>query len=108
MMSFFNRKHCKNTHKLILVITNLDKLHPLDAPGADGDHGEADGGANNAVSPRDGQFEKGGNQLPDGRPWETDAQISDIFQAFHRLFSFPPTLSHTKCCSGKPLIHAVN
>lgn len=42
-------------------ITDLDKLHPLYSLGADGHHGEADGGANNAVSPRDGQFEEGGD-----------------------------------------------
>lgn len=43
------------------AITNLDKLHPLHSLGADGHHGEADGGANNAVSPRDRQFEEGGD-----------------------------------------------
>lgn len=41
--------------------TNLDELHPLDSFGADGHHGEADGGANNAVSPRNRQFEEGGD-----------------------------------------------
>lgn len=43
------------------AITNLDELHPLYSLGANGDHGEADGGANNAVSPRDRQFEEGGD-----------------------------------------------
>lgn len=47
------------------LVTNFDKLHPLHALGADGDHGETDGGSNDAVSPRDGQFEEGGDQLPD-------------------------------------------
>ena len=61
-----------NTDKLVSnkpnFITDLDELHPLYALGADGHHGEADGGANNAVSPRDGQFEEGGDELPDGGP----------------------------------------
>lgn len=46
------------------AFTNLNKLNPLYTPGADGHHGEADGGTNNAVSARDGQFEKGCNELP--------------------------------------------
>lgn len=41
--------------------TDLNELHPLDSFGADGHHGEADGGTNNAVSPRNGQFEEGGD-----------------------------------------------
>lgn len=42
-------------------VTDLDELHPLDSLGADGHHGKADGGANNAVSPRDWQLEEGGD-----------------------------------------------
>lgn len=42
-------------------VTDLDELHPLDSLGADGHHGEADGGANNAVSPGDGQLEERGD-----------------------------------------------
>lgn len=51
---------CRDTHTK-KAITNLDELHPLYALCPDGHHGEADGGANNAVSPRDGQFEEGGD-----------------------------------------------
>lgn len=57
-------RHCKHAQTGLtqpLAITNLDKLHPLHAPGADGHHGEADSCANNAVSPRDRQFEEGGD-----------------------------------------------
>lgn len=43
------------------AITNLNKLHPLYSLGADGYHGETNGGANNAVSPRDRQFEERGD-----------------------------------------------
>lgn len=42
-------------------VTDLDELHPLDSLGADGHHGEADGGANNAVSPGDRQLEERGD-----------------------------------------------
>lgn len=42
-------------------VTDLDELHPLDSLGANGHHGEADGSANNAVSPRHWQLEERGD-----------------------------------------------
>lgn len=60
------------------AITNLDELHPLYSLGADGHHGETNGGANNAVSPRDRQFEEGSDKLPDRWPCDQRTQILDI------------------------------
>lgn len=54
-------QHRRSEKEVRRAITDLDELHPLHSLGADGHHGEADGGANNAVSPGDRQFEEGGD-----------------------------------------------
>lgn len=57
------------------ILTDSDQLHPLHALCADGHHGEANGRSNNAVSPGDGQFEEGGDELPDSWPCDPNMHI---------------------------------
>lgn len=54
-------------------ITNFNQLHPLYSLGANSNHWEANRRSHNAMSSRNGQLQKRGNELPNRRPWKKKA-----------------------------------